>query len=188
MGEQKKPYRPKLRDVTRRPVKAKKPDKEPTEFTKATAEVGAIADRLIKNGKLEGLEHLKRARILYLFTSADKVGKEGMGQAAKYPKKFAAIGRYDFVLTFARPVWIRLTEKQRQALVYHELLHCGSDEKGHWRIEPHDLEEFASVVKHFGIWDSRVRLMAEQMVLWQDQVAGAAVVKPERSLDQAARS
>lgn len=187
----KKPYRPKLRHPRPRKIRLleAKPKREPSEFSMAD-DPKAIAERMISEGQLAGLAHLKRANILYLFTSADRVGKEGAAQAARFPRKLhpGARTKYDFVIAFAQPVWHRFTEKQRKALVYHELLHCGSDENGHFRIEPHDLEEFVAVVKVFGIWDDRVRRMAEQIQLWDVPVGGAAgAVRPVPSEQQAAR-
>jgi hypothetical protein len=186
----KKPYRPKMRPPRERAIRVvpERPKREPSEFSMADEPKG-IAERMIAEGRLAGLMHLKRASILYLFTSADRVGKEGAANAARYPRKLhpGARSKYDFVIAFAQPVWRRFTEKQRQALVYHELLHCGSDESGHFRIEPHDLEEFVAVVKEFGIWDERVKKMAEQIQLWDVPVGGAAGAVRPIAGEQAAR-
>lgn len=188
--KQRRPYRPKLRARDPRPIRILEPKakREPSEFSIADDPKG-IAERMISEGKLIGLQHLKRANILYLFTSADRVGKEGAANAARYPRKLhpGSRSKYDFVIAFAQPVWHRFTEKQRKALVYHELLHCGSDENGHFRIEPHDLEEFVAVVKEFGIWDERVRKMAEQIQLWDVPVGGAGAAVRPAPLEQAAR-
>lgn len=168
-------------------AKTPKEKREPIEFSVAD-EPKEVADRMISAGKLDGLSHLKRAVIAYLFTPQERVGRDGMAAASRFQRKLHPIARvkYDFLIVFSSPIWHRLTAKQRSALVYHELLHCGSDSEGKFRMEPHDLEEFSAVVKNFGIWNERVGHMAVQMALWDvavGDVAGAAVPaeKDERS-------
>lgn len=67
---------------------------------------------------------------------------------------------YKFVLEFDREVWDQLTLDQQEALVDHELCHCGKDEKGCY-MRQHDLEEFRQIVDRHGFWKDDVRLFAE---------------------------
>lgn len=119
------------------------------------AEVEEIARKLIA----EHHPHLASAKIAYLM--ADKLppvrGRPRGGMAAKASERERALHGYDFVITINREVWRELTPAQREALVDHELSHCGLSVTGCWTILPHDLEEFAGVVKRHGLWSEDVR-------------------------------
>lgn len=61
-----------------------------------------------------------------------------------------------FVIEISYPIWRRLTESERIALVDHELSHAWIviDDEGEERLKvlPHDLEEFNAVYKRHGAW------------------------------------
>lgn len=67
----------------------------------------------------------------------------------------------DFIMIVAADVWRAITEKQRLALVDHELNHVGweVDDKGEgrWAVRAHDIEEFTAVVERHGNWKEDVR-------------------------------
>lgn len=44
------------------------------------------------------------------------------------------------------------TAKQMDALLDHELRHCGFDQKGAPIIVQHDVEEFVGTIKRYGLW------------------------------------
>lgn len=141
--------------------------KAPVEYTMAP-EADVIAARLVggsNTAAVEGLQHLKSAAsVLFVFATAEKIGKEWAAKAERFPKRFRPLGEYDFAVTISKPIWDRLTDRQREALVYHELLHCGRDAKGKCRIVPHDVEEFELVVKHYGLWEFGLRQFSEQIL------------------------
>lgn len=49
--------------------------------------------------------------------------------------------------------WKTFNERQREALVLHELCHIDRTEKGAVKLRKHDVEEFTAVVHEYGIWD-----------------------------------
>ncbi|HMV51003.1 MAG TPA: putative metallopeptidase [Blastocatellia bacterium] len=62
-----------------------------------------------------------------------------------------------FVLEIARLIWDQLDDKAQRALVDHELSHFDVDiDSGDYRLMPHDLEEFTSVVRRHGLWRPEV--------------------------------
>ncbi len=67
------------------------------------------------------------------------------------------------VIEIAADAWKDLSEHQRQALVYHELLHCGMDDDGDPLIMPHDVEEFRRVGEVFGLWKADLERFAESL-------------------------
>lgn len=135
----------------------------------------AIAEDLI------GAHHsrLKGIKIAYLFKSKAEDPEEAQKKAAKAKplrdgKKFSwakaslvsdkwralAEDDYKFVIEFDREVWDELSLEQQNALVDHELCHCGNDADGCY-MRQHDLEEFREIVKRHGFWKDDVRLFAE---------------------------
>lgn len=129
-------------------------------------------------------QHLRPARILYLFTTQKTLKCDAvvLGKAKKLSAKerFLSSGNesiedgYHFVITFDVNEWKDLTEAQRKALVDHELCHCGIGANG-WRLKGHDVEEFQAVIERHGFWKRDVRAFgaaAQQLPL----------VLPERGL------
>ncbi|RVT91454.1 hypothetical protein EOD42_22625 [Rhodovarius crocodyli] len=69
-----------------------------------------------------------------------------------------------FILTLDAEFWEEASERQREALIFHELMHCmqALDKDGEprfdaeglpvWAIRPHDIEEFNEVVRRYGAW------------------------------------
>lgn len=101
--------------------------------------------------------HLKSRRIEYVWKA--KGGKAGgnlkLGQAQKpNPLLKYYAENPDFIIWFAADNCraIMITNEQMQALVYHELCHCGENEKGEPKIEPHEIEGFISEYEEFGAW------------------------------------
>ena len=109
--------------------------------------------------------HLANARIIYLFrtTPWTSKGKVVYGRAYKLSGWQAEHLKADFVIIINLEVWRRLSPRQREALVDHELCHCGVevDADGYprlrggeyvWKLWGHDLEEFKAVVERHGMW------------------------------------
>jgi len=60
---------------------------------------------------------------------------------------------FDFVITFYFPNTHYMTDNQKKILMLHELKHVGIGPKG-LRVEPHDIEDFTSIISKYGIdWD-----------------------------------
>ena len=67
---------------------------------------------------------------------------------------------YAFIIEFDQQVWDWLTLEQQEALVDHELCHCGNDADGFY-MRAHDLEEFRCIVQRHGFWKDDVKEFAE---------------------------
>lgn len=135
-----------------------------TKFVPAP-EVKTIAEDLIPKYH----PHLADSRIEYVFidTIPNKGGKEVWGSMRKITNLPAYLGADEsdkergintpfFVLSITEPVWKDLSDKERIALVDHELCHGGVEvtEEGDYKlgIIPHDLEEFSCIVERHGLW------------------------------------
>lgn len=109
-----------------------------------------------------------RVKIVYLFVDPVPMsgGKEVWGRCVKVSGRNAYLadpenGDTFFVLEIAEAVWNVLTPDQRRALVDHELSHAAADEdeKGELKltIKPHDVEEFADVIRRHGLWHDEAK-------------------------------
>ena len=128
-----------------------------TEFTDAQ-EVEQIATRII------GMQHshLVEAKIIYIFREGGawkSKGKEVLGQAQKCSAKDNFLnGGFDFTITINKDAWKTMADKQKKALVDHELMHCDksdeNDEDGNpiWQTKDHEFVGFVQEIKSHGFW------------------------------------
>jgi hypothetical protein len=69
-----------------------------------------------------------------------------------------------FVIEISEAIWGHLDDRERRALVDHELSHCwaGENERGEFKLATrgHDVEEFQAVVARHGLWRTEVREFA----------------------------
>jgi hypothetical protein len=120
-----------------------------------------VANRLIDKHH----SHLGPIRIEYYFLSEpiEERGKDVWGRARKVTGLNAYLAlpvkpeqaiepKGFFVIEIVKHVWGQLDEKSKLALVDHELCHCWVDDEGNLKITPHDLEEFNSIVRRYGLW------------------------------------
>lgn len=118
-------------------------------------EYAAIGQALIR--QRDELRHLESATIIYLESEHEKKSKKkkvlGLCEKVQDKNKWAIPA--DFTITFYKPNIAHLTEEQKAAVVYHELLHVGW-EKEEASIIPHDTEDFMAVLELFGVrWNTQ---------------------------------
>lgn len=121
-------------------------------YVNATEDMVELVKELVKahHGHLEGMKIAVIARE----TAATKDGKTVFGTAGLVPKKVRPLLKadYDFIIVLALDVWDDSKPERRRIMVDHELSHCGKNEDGSPKMKPHDLEEFATIVKRYGAW------------------------------------
>lgn len=109
--------------------------------------------------------HLVEADIKYLFRTGNwEVKKrETWGQAKKAGKELKLLTGHDFIITVHQDVWDQLSDKEKRALLDHELQHCsaGTDDAGNkvWYIQGHDVEDFYAIIRRHGLWSKSLRKM-----------------------------
>ena len=136
----------------------------------------AIAGRLVRD--LDEFNHLKHgeAAILFLMRVDSKVKKQRailgemalaqfqgtLGPVASWMLARLCNGAPDFLMILDAQWWQQASPTQREALVFHELLHAAhkQDKDGEprftdegrpiWDIRGHDLEEFDAVAERYG--------------------------------------
>lgn len=121
---------------------------EKREISKEYAAIGAALIR-----QRDELRHLESATIIYLESEHEKKRnkKKVLGLCEKVQDKNKWAIPADFTITFYKPNIAALTEEQKVAVVYHELLHVGWDEEEGASIIPHDTEDFMAVLELFGV-------------------------------------
>jgi hypothetical protein len=159
--------------------------KDPTRWIEAP-EVKDIADRLIPKYHA----HLRSwaEEIRYVFRNEAQVskGRTVWGKAHKIaglPCYLATnapgdLNAFDdvppppadmFVMEIAADIWAKLTPKQQEALVDHELMHFTiemDDNAGLVRgIRGHDVEEFSAIAERHGAWKPDLAEFAEALQL-----------------------
>lgn len=115
-----------------------------------------IGKRLIKND--ESLSYIRDSDVRIVFLSSDHEMKSGrkivMGLCEKVPEKFKWAVRYDFMITLFEPNIERLTDKQLEIVILHELMHVGIEHDGNeeiYYINQHDVEDFRTIIDRYGL-------------------------------------
>ena len=100
---------------------------------------------------VEELQHLTNETIIYLSSMAEKKSKKKkvLGECEKVQEKNKWAIPCDFTITLFEPNLTKLSDEQVAIVIYHELLHIGSDGTSRW-IKPHDLNDFKSIIDRFG--------------------------------------
>lgn len=112
--------------------------------------------------------HLAEARVCYLFRTGkwESKGKTVYGTAERVGPKYKMLTGYDFIITINFGVWNLADGYLQEALVDHELSHCGrglDDKLGNpkWTGEPHSFEDFTGVVRRHGLWTTELKRLVD---------------------------
>ena len=119
--------------------------------------------------------HLSEAKIGLAYRlgwRADTDGRLTLGQCRKRGDLDRELDGFDFIILLNKEAWDRLNEKQRRALIDHELCHAQivMDSDGSpkindrdrlvTRIKKHDCEEFRDIVNRHGLWKQDLEAFA----------------------------
>jgi hypothetical protein len=135
--------------------KDKQTKKIPLQFDNAK-EAQELVERLIPKYH----PHLADAKIKCLFRNQvvkRAGGKIIIATAEKCTAKFKFLTKLDFIISICYLTWRDLSDKQRMAIMDHELCHCIADEDEEtgeilYKVIPHDFEDFLSVVEKYGAY------------------------------------
>lgn len=123
-------------------------------YWKVGDEVLDLAQELMRNHYEDALG----AKIAFLFRSrgAKSGNRITLGTCIRIPEILKTICEYDYIIWLAHDVWVKYDEKQKSALLLHEISHIklNWDDEGtpSYGIRRHDTEEFHHVVKLYGCW------------------------------------
>jgi len=170
--------------------KGKSTQSVPVQFDPADA-VEKIAKKLIPKYH----SHLVTSKIAYLFKNKKKKtkGREVVATAEKISPKHYALCGYHFLITAFYPTWTGLSDKQKLAVVDHELEHCfvEDDEKTgepKYSILPHDVEEFGVIIKRHGLYTTDLvrigRVVEDALENLEKKTIVKKVGKPEETIEE----
>lgn len=154
-------------------------------FRKAP-EVQQIAEDLIPKYHQHLIDFDVRIEYVIIDKTPKAKGREIWGTCRKVSNlnAFLANGQDGsdpfFVITISEPVWEVLPLKSKVALVDHELCHAwaeaqqdedsdGSEDPVKLSLNPHDLEEFACIVRRHGLWRDDIKAFVEAALRTKDE-------------------
>jgi predicted metallopeptidase len=143
---------------------------DPVTWSEASPSVLHIAQDLIKT--VLPILAAEQVNIAFVFRSvAQKQGERYiLGQCTKVPAKFQPYLEYDYIIWLSEEDYMSMDDRAREALIYHELLHCKYNfEAGSWGIRPHDIQEFSQVIERYGIWSPDVRKVKDAIDKYEMQ-------------------
>ena len=127
--------------------------------------VKAVADELIPKYHQHLLDFSVKMEYRFIDKIPKKGGMEVWGSCRKISSLSASLAQDNpdgdpfFVIVISAPIWDVLPDDKRKALVDHELCHAGAeynddDENPAVKLflKPHDMEEFACIVRRHGMW------------------------------------
>jgi len=118
-----------------------------------SAEYRNLAKHVIKtHADLQWIRQAK-VRIGYCASDNEKTKADQLifADCRKVPDLYKAFIPYDFIICVYEPNAILLDEKQKEILMYHELLHVGLDPSGKLYVVPHDVEDFNVIIEKYGL-------------------------------------
>lgn len=123
-------------------------------------EYAAIGRELIENEP--ELEYIRDSDVKIIYLSSDCKKRDGnkitRGMCERVQDKYRWSIPCDFTVTVFEPNVENFDEEQMRILIFHELLHIGIEEKNGkevYSIVPHDLEDFRTIIRRFGVDWSR---------------------------------
>lgn len=115
-----------------------------------------IAYKLIR--ERPELKHISEFDIKIAYLESDEEKKKNrkliLADCTKVDEKYSWCCKYDFFITVYTPNTERLTDKQLEILLLHELLHVGVDNDGDepkFYCVPHDIEDFRKIIDENGL-------------------------------------
>jgi predicted metallopeptidase len=140
-------------------------------------EVMAVARRLVERHAVT-LARLRDFELVYLLRQVEGELEEkrldAIAKAFKAPALWRDVAGVDAGIWIDERYWKVFTERQREAVCLHELLHLGVNDNGQIKILDHDVEDFSMVVRLYGPWTPALRQFGEQMALFTSEPTEAA--------------
>jgi len=144
----------------------------PKKYSEASTELIHLAEDLISKYH----PALEEARIAFVFQdeATETDGRVELAKTSKVPPKMQPLLEYDFLIVIAEDEWMRIASKAHEALIEHELCHCGGDALNGWKIRHHDIEEFREVIERYGAWNAA--LFKDLQSIMQPALPGTEMV------------
>lgn len=108
----------------------------------------------------EKFSHLDPEQIVLVFKDSEK--SSWYGQTRLIKGVWQVITDKAVLMTLWKNAWNAKTPSWQALLIYHELLHIGWDDEKGYKLIKHDIEDFAEVLKQYGIdWENSDEFIAQ---------------------------
>lgn len=125
----------------------------------APPEIEQIAHYLISRY----FPHLQELRIVLLARESVLEAEDGQVTVAATGVSSNPEDPFDCIFWFAMDVWEILEPNEKEAIIFHELMHCDHDGMGHGDLKPHDAGVFTQEVQIYGAWWERPSKVLKEM-------------------------
>lgn len=126
---------------------------------KAGEEITQSVLNLIANHHPHLTDICDRIVVIFREKAAQKGGHPILGKVSKAPAIISLLGErnYEFILELGANVWVKLDEKQQEALIDHLLCHIGGEEdektaEMKYYLRNPDVYYFSEEVERHGSW------------------------------------
>lgn len=119
--------------------------------------------KLVKEMRAKHYDKFKKAKIVILLRLGKWKNWGTIGIVSKRLRRAGIDG--DYILTLNGDAWPKMSEKQKKALVDHELYHMARKKKKDgtvlFKLRDHDVEEFIEIAKRYGGWSPNLKTLGE---------------------------
>lgn len=109
-------------------------------------------EAVVKELMVKEFPHLLTKRFVLAVRDVALQTPEGQSTVAAVGISTDPDDSFDYILWFAWDVWQTLTSNQREAIVFHEFMHCDRSKADSTGLRPHDASVFDEEVKRYGVW------------------------------------
>ena len=132
-------------------------------WSEAPIEVIHMAQELIDKHHPD----LKSANIGFVFRDVNGTSRNRavLATCQKVQASLKPYLQFDFIIWISEEAWTVFSDKQRHALIDHELCHARTDEDEQPVLIGHDIEEFRVIIERYGYW--------KEDLLWLGELANS---------------
>jgi predicted metallopeptidase len=114
-------------------------------------EMKAIADKIITERRFD---YINNVNVRYLFVSPN-ISKTKIACCVKGGPELRHFSNADYLIEFSKDIWDSIDDQTRYIVMLHELKHIlikkDKDDIDVVTLAPHDITDFASIIKEFGV-------------------------------------
>lgn len=141
-----------------------KPSKQVVEFSmEQSEELKAKIDQCIKDNNID----IGNASICGLMVSP-YITRDTAGRCIRSGKQLKHFSDYDYIIEISQEFWDSVSDKTKQILILHEVLHINvkykKDGTQVFALNPHDIEDFSRLISKYGVdWVKDIQLVKEHI-------------------------
>ena len=141
-----------------------KPQKQIIEFFMEQSD--ELKERIYKCIKENNID-IGKAAICGLMVSP-YISKETAGRCIRSGKQLKHFSNYDYIIEISQEFWDNVSDKTKQILILHEVLHINikykKDGTQIYALNPHDIEDFSKLISKYGVdWIKDIQLVKEHI-------------------------